>query len=305
MSEKQVQTTETQPMKASTQQRRAALASFIEREVIAEPAVQGIVVIGSVAKDTARVDSDIDAVVFLEPLDLYAVPAEAKWNPESATFHSIMDHVEQPVHVDFKRVDLQQWSAPAFEWPESLCAELCEGWVAYDRFGRIQPLITQKTQYGDETRQAKLDNAINHLNWLLSEAKTGRPFETLGATEAHYRLHSAFDYVVSALFALNRRWRTLRSRELRDLKTLAWLPSKFEAQLFLAMHAPAPDINGYLLRVQTLHAFFDEIVAKCKQDGVYGDDALDEAFIRQHDEPGRGWNIDAWSVKHRERRRTV
>jgi len=59
------------------------------------------------------------------------------------------------------------------------------------------------------------DDAINNLNWLLSEAMTGRPYETLGATVAHYRLHSAFDHLIQALFALNRRWRTLRSREIK------------------------------------------------------------------------------------------
>jgi len=48
--------------------------------------------------------------------------------------------------------------------------------------------------------------------------------------------------------------------------------------------------------------FFDEIVAKCQQDGIYGEDALDEAFVRRHDEPGRDWNMAEWEQAHNKRK---
>jgi hypothetical protein len=76
-------------MNVATEQKRKDLLMYIEREVITDPSVQGVVVIGSVATGTARADSDIDAVVFLEPFDLYAVPAECKWCPDDGTFHGI------------------------------------------------------------------------------------------------------------------------------------------------------------------------------------------------------------------------
>jgi len=55
-------------MNVATKQKRTDLSGFIQQEVIAETSVQGLVVIGSVAKGVARFDSDIDAVVFLEPV---------------------------------------------------------------------------------------------------------------------------------------------------------------------------------------------------------------------------------------------
>ena len=57
-------------MNPVTNRKRTELARFVQQEIITEASVQGVVVIGSVAKGIARADSDIDAVVFLEPFDL-------------------------------------------------------------------------------------------------------------------------------------------------------------------------------------------------------------------------------------------
>lgn len=289
-------------MNAAAKQKQVELSAFIQREVMTETAVQGIVVIGSVAKGIARPDSDIDAVVFLEPFDLYAVPAESKWQPEQGTFHGIFSEVENGIQLDFKRIDLGEWEKPTFVWPESLCAELQEGWVAFDRNGRIQKLIAARTMFSDEIRQARLDDAIVRLDWLLSPSTTDSTWATLGAITAHYRLHAAYDYLIQALFAYNRRWRTLRSRELADLLTLPWLPDDFEAQLLLVTNALSVEQAGYQQRVMVLRRFFEELVATCQQEGLYGEKAISEAFIRQHDEPGRNWNMEEWVRLHQQPR---
>ncbi len=287
-------------MNEATRRKQEELTTYIQREVLPETAVQGIVVIGSVAKGIARPDSDIDAVIFLDPFDLYAVPAEAKWQPDQGTFHGISSHVEDGIQLDFKRVDLVQWSQPTHEWPESICAELSEGWVAFDRNKQIQPLVTERTKFSDKIRQARLDDAIVHLDWLLNAAKVEQTWATLGATVAHYRLHSAYDYLVQGIFAYNRRWRTLRSRELADLLALPWLPVQFEEQLLLATNALAADYDGYQQRAAVLQQFFDALVVQCQQDGLYGMKAVSEAFIRQHDEPGRNWNMEEWARLHQQ-----
>jgi hypothetical protein len=68
----------------ATMQKRRELAHFIETALAPESAVQGVIGIGSIASGLARPDSDIDALVFLEPFDLY----EFKWRPADGTFHS-------------------------------------------------------------------------------------------------------------------------------------------------------------------------------------------------------------------------
>jgi predicted nucleotidyltransferase len=71
--------------------------------------VQGVLVVGSVAAGTARNDSDIDAVVFFDPLDLYIVPAESIWREADGSFHSIFvddtDIQENGLQVDLKRLN--------------------------------------------------------------------------------------------------------------------------------------------------------------------------------------------------------
>jgi predicted nucleotidyltransferase len=288
-------------MNPATKKKRTELSRFIQQEVVTETSIQGVVVIGSVAKGIARTDSDIDAVVFLEPFDLYTIPAEFKWRTDDGTFHGIFSDVENSIQFDFKRLDLQEWSKSTHVWPESICAELSEGWLAFDRNSYIQKLIAEQTYFSDEIRWERLDDAIVHLDWLLKDSTAARTWETLGVKIAHYRLHSAFDYLMQALFAYNRRWRTLRSRELSDSLKLPWLPAKFDEQLILATNALSVTKDGYQQRVSVLHQFFNELVNKCQQDGLYGGNAVSEAFIRQHDEPGRNWNMDEWNKKHRER----
>ena len=288
-------------MNIATKTKRTELSRFIQQEVVTEPSVQGLVVIGSVAKGIARADSDIDAVIFLDPFDLYAIPAEFKWRSSDRSFHGIFSEVENSIQIDFKRLNLQEWSKPTYAWPESICAELSEGWLAFDRDSHIQKLIAERTYFNDEIRQERLDDAIVHLDWLLRDSSTERTWEIQGAKIAHYRLHSAYDYLMQALFAYNRRWRTLRSRELTDLLKLPWLPERFDEQLILATNALSVTKDGYQRRVTTLQHFFNELMTKCRQDGIYSADGVSEAFIRQHDEPGRNWNMDEWNQKHKER----
>jgi hypothetical protein len=288
-------------MNLATQRKRTDLSRFIQQEIVPETSVQGVVVIGSVAKGIARDDSDIDAVIFLDPFDLYAIPAEFKWRFEEGTFHGIFSDVENSLQLDCTRLDLQEWSKPTHVWTESLCAELSEGWLAFDRLGQICKLIEERTYFSDEIRQERLDDAIVRLDWLLNSSTTDRTWDNHGAEVAHYRLHSSYDYLIQALFAYNRRWRTWRSREISDLLKLAWLPEKFDEQLILATNALSTTKEGYQQRVAVLQRFFSELMTKCQRDGIYGDEALSEAFIRLHDEPGRNWNMDAWNKTHKEK----
>jgi hypothetical protein len=288
-------------MNAATEQKRKDLLMFIEREVIAEPSVQGVVVVGSVAMGTARADSDIDAVVFLEPFDLYAVPAECKWRADEGTFHSIFSAVPGApgaVQLDFHRLDLKAWSKPTHVWPEPICADLSRGWIAFERGDRIGRLIAERTVYSDELRWSRLDEAIMHLGQLLDAGKAERTWATLGPVIAHARLHTAFEYVMQAIFAYNRHWRPWRSREVSHLLALPWLPKGFETRALAAMNALSETEEGYRQRLGVLSEFFDKVVERCQEDGVYGANAVGEAFRRLNDEPGRDWNMGEWNRKH-------
>ena len=63
-------------MNQIVEQKRHQILGFIEAHLAPYPEVQAVIVTGSVATGLARPDSDIDAVIFLNPLELYVVPAD-------------------------------------------------------------------------------------------------------------------------------------------------------------------------------------------------------------------------------------
>ena len=285
----------------ATVRKRQDLTTFIERELESEPAVQAVIGIGSIASGLARPDSDVDAIVFLDPFDWYIVPAEFKWCPSDGSFHSIFSQkigTTDCIELDFARFDLSQWADPSYDWPEERRAELCEGWLAFDRSGQVAKLIATRTSYTDQIRIAKLDEAITWLDQHLSGDRPRLRWESLGPVIAHDRLQAAYEYLVQALFAYNRRWRPWRNRETSSLLTLPWLPEGFADRALTALNAPSVDHTGYLNRADTLRSFFQDLTARLVADGDYGKDVISEAFIRGHDEPGRAWNMDEWNVKH-------
>lgn len=290
----------------ATIKKRQVLMHFIEMELAPEPAVQAVIATGSIASGLARADSDIDAIVFLDPWDAYIVPAEFVWRPADRTFHSIFIHepvLENKLQFDFHRFDLTQWMNPSFEWPEANCAELSTGWLAFDRTGIAADLVAKRTTYTDAIRISRLDEAITQLDQLLSDDAPQVFWDSLGALTAHDRMQAAYEYLVQALFAYNRRWRPWRSREMSALLALPWLPEDFSNRVLAAFSISSPDYAGYMNRVEVLRSLTQDLTTRVVMDGLYGDNLVGEAFIRGHDEPGRAWNMDAWNRQHAERRK--
>ena len=285
--------------------KREEFSSFIDEVLVPHPAVQGVVGIGSIASGHARPESDIDAVLFLDPLDLYIVPAESFWRRSDGTFHSIFsvtsDEYTNGLFLDIQRYDLRQWSDTAFIWPEGHRAELAAGWLAYDRAGAVAPLIAERTAYADDLRNARLDEAVVWIDQHLSNGKPERVWDSLGPAIAHDRLNAAYDYLVQALFAYNRRWRPWRNREMTYLLELPWLPPHFAARVLPACGAPSLDQAGYDARVEILRGLFNELLTELVQENVYTEKPISEAFIRLHAEPGRSWNMDDWNIEHSKR----
>lgn len=289
----------------ATIQKRQELMKFIELELAPEPAVQAVIGIGSLASGLARPDSDIDAVVFLDPFDAYIIPAEFIWRPSDRSFHSIFSRkpgLAAGIQLDIQRLDLTQWADPAFAWPEGSCADIGGGWLAFDRPGKAASLIAARTAYTDAVRMARLDEALIWLDQHLSDDRPQTRWRSLGPLAAHDRLQAAYGYLGQALFAYNRRWRPWRNREMPYLLALPWLPDDFENRLVGALWISSRDYAGYLSRVAALRGLFDDLVARLVADGLYSEDAVSQAFIRAHDEPGRSWNMDAWNLDHAARR---
>ena len=288
-------------MTPATEEKRRQLQQFIEAVLVGETAVKGVVAIGSMATGHMTPQSDIDAIIFLDPFDLYIVPAEAVWQPGEDTFHSIFDESIDGFSLDFARLSWQQWSNPDFAWPEGRKAELSTGWIAYDPDTAVKNLITKRTAYPDELRLERLDNAIVWLDQHLNNDKPQQIWQTLGPAIAHDRLEAAYDQLVQALFACNRQWRPWRNREMQILLRLDWLPHDFSERVLTAANAPDLAYTGYMTRVQTLSDLFEDLLSQLMARGDYSNTPIDQAFIRSSEEPGRAWNMDEWNKFRRAR----
>lgn len=288
-------------MTPATEIKRNELKAFIDRVLEPAAAVQGVVGIGSIATGNMRPDSDIDIVVFFDPLDWYIIPGEFLWRPSDGTFHEIFTTDEavqkESISLDCLRLDLQRWNDPTFIWPEPRRAELSSGWIAFDRVGRITELIAKHTAYSETLRLSRLDHAIIWLDQHLGQDGPQKRWDSLGPATAHDRLQAAYHNLVGGLFALNRAWLPWRNRQMDALLQLEWLPENFKERILPAANAPGLDYNGYMKRVEVLRSLFDDLIDKCIVDGLYSAAPIDQAFVRSHDEPGFAWNMDEWNAE--------
>lgn len=292
----------------ATVRKRRDLEIFVARVLADEPAVQAVIGVGSIASGLARPDSDVDAVLFLDPYDLYIAPAEAIWRPSDGSFRSIFSaepERDEDIQLDLQRLDLAVWGDPAYPWPEGLRAELAQGWWAFCRSEAVRAAISAHTAYPDALRQARLDEALVRLDGHLANGAPQRRWESLGPLIAHDHLLAAYGHLAQALFAYNRRWRPWRDREMAAVLTLPWLPDDFAEHVATMLCPPSAGQAGFAARAEALQALFASLLARLVADGLYGADPVGEAFVRSHDEPGRAWNIAAWQKEHHRRERPV
>jgi hypothetical protein len=286
-------------MTSAIEVKRQALLTFVNDMLAHHPAVQGVVGIGSLATGRMHPGSDIDAIIFLEPFDWYIVPAEFLWAPGEESFHSIYanqeDLPDQSVQFDFLRLDLDKWNRPDFAWPEARRYELAAGLLAHDRSGKIESMIDRKTAYPDDLRLERLDESLIWLDQHLTYEDPELRWERLGPAIALDRMAAAYDCLAQALFAYNQCWMPWRNRQMDALLDLAWLPTRFSDKVLAAAHAPSLDFEGYSTQAKTLSDMFEELKIQLVEDGLYDAMPVDQAFIRQHDEPGYAWNMDEWN----------
>lgn len=284
----------------ATQKKRRDLLLAIDRLLKPFPQVMGVVGVGSIAMNTASDGSDIDALVFMQPINEHIIPAESIWCPWDDTFHSIFTSNQRAqaegIQLDCKLCELHEWETDESVWTDGQRAGLAEGWIAFDRDGRVAQLIVAQTAYSDSLRLLRLDTAITRLDQLLSGQTPEHQWVKLGPLLAFDRLGGAYDALIDLLFAVNRRWRFWRDREMTYVLRLPWLPQDLEQRLLLAQHAPSLDHAGYLTQALALRGLFDDCVARVQADGIYADDPVSESFMRLHgNDPGRVWDIAEWS----------
>lgn len=290
------------PLSAATHRLRAQLGDFITRHVAPHPTIKAVVVYGSVASGAATESSDVDAFVFMDPVDPWLLPAEAIWNPEEDSFRSIFS--ERPVvpgelQLDLTRVSLQERRGDA-PWPPADRAALTHRWVAFERPGTdVESLVVERIAMSERERRTALDAALLAADGLLENPETLWERDELEALDA---LNAMWEAVMAGTYAINRVWMPYRGRGVRGLRRLPWRGALGDDLLMRCVATDGTDRAAFVKRAAALTRAHEALLAHLQDDPEFGEDPTFAAFLRAHDEPGRAWNIEEWSARHRGRR---
>lgn len=282
--------------------KRQQLLHYTRTHLVPHKSVSAVVAIGSVATGLARADFDIDAIIFMDPLDLYVAPAEAIWRPSDDTYRSIFSadpELVDGIQLDLTRLDLTIWRTRGHHWPEHTRAALADGWVTFDRTGQVSALLAERTSMSDQQRLQILDEVLVASAGLLRQDPDSA-WDSLSPAEAFDRLQTAYEELVRGVFAYNRKWRPWRGRALRSLSRLGYVPRALGDDLEGAVRTAGDGPAAYSARARQLGLALDQLIDQLHCDEDYGPDAVSEAFRRLHDEPSRAWNIAEWSSNRRQ-----
>lgn len=282
---------------AAAAEKRRALKGFIERHVIHREVIRAIVVYGSVANGAAVAESDVDAIVFMDPVDPYLLPAEAIWNPHDDSFRSIFSSETRPddLQLDFKRVSWGEWASPSFTCPDVVRAHLDTTWVAYCRDGYDPVTVIERiTTMTDDQQLHLIDEALLAVDGVPEDPSEAWERDPLEAVDG---LAVQWDALLRCIYAINKVWFPYRGRAVRNLRSLPWYAG-LRGELLIGCVGGATDRSGYEARAGALLQVRESVLTRLTTDPRYDDDPIFAAFLRQHDEPGRAWNMAEWNERH-------
>ena len=278
---------------------------YVDTELKAWPEVQGMVVVGSVARGVCRPDSDIDTYVFFHPtVEEAVVPAEFMYVFSTREYHDIFtdETTVAPdgdcIHLDVKRVGMSVLEGQN-GLDEGERAQLANGIVVWDREGRLTPRLAVYVTYSEDLQRERL---LEHLSWsdyLLAERQILKWIDRCGQLAAHDQLITAAEHLIQTLFAYNRQWKPHRTLWLEELSRLEWQPEGLRSTLEEALVIRAltqEDLHRRLVKLQDL---FGAITVRLVQDGFLpAEDPSFWIFRETHCQLGYSYNMPEWREAH-------
>jgi len=234
------------------------------------PEVEGVAILSGTAKQSCRPvadsHSDVDLALFLntpmvpENADLKRFTTSnqtvlPQWLPDYEFIVPVGQEVGREVNIHQLLYSYE--SRDDVEWPEAKKeAYAYTSDVVFDRVGRIQRLIQQKTRYDFSARNARFTRLavqVRYSGWENPRKQLKRGL----TAPAHDLVNEAVDLLVEALYLLNNRYRPHRKWRLMIARELAWKPAEFvkkidEAMLVLAFDEA--DVQRRTLAVQEIWA---------------------------------------------------
>jgi hypothetical protein len=273
------------------------MRQFVQRKLEPWPELVAALIVGSIAHDEGRPDSDVDCILVFDPLDEAIVPAEFVWIPDTDSYHTIFEGEASEaggIQIDAMRVALGDFRHQ--EWPESFRHELAHALVLVDRHQSVARIIEKRAAYPESLRLARIQEHAGWASYFMEEWRLLSWLERGGIASAHDQLTAALEEVIKLLHAYNGEWLPWRYRWMISAQRLPWQPEEFSQKAVEITSHVEPTRESVLKRRAAIGALLDNTMARLQSEGLLA--GSDEAFIATH--PGLGYdhNFEAWREAH-------
>lgn len=243
--------------------RQRIVASKLTETLKKNESVEGIVLIGSIARNQGDGFSDIDLSVFSD---------------ERLPFLQLGEQKVDGWIVDIENISMAQGSE---SWPEERRGAYQNAIIAYDR-GRAKQFINTATHYSDDYRMKRIITNLFELGWSgwsYSEARDrewkgyiwslpsnlwirrGRP------DNAIYVLRQSIETVMDLLFAINKQWIPDRKWKWIKFCDLQWKPNGCDTELLITQSQSTEHIALLQERLQSIvDDCYDKIIPELPDD---------------------------------------
>ena len=271
------------------------MRQFVHRKLEIWPEFLAAFIVGSVAHNEARADSDVDCVLVFDRLDEAIVPAEFVWVPATDSYHTIFE-VETSdvggVQIDAKRIVLDDFQSA--EWSEGFKHELAHAIVLYDRHESVETILKQRVAYPEFLRNARIRDHLSWTNYYLEEWRLFSWIDRGGIEGAHDQLTVAFEELIQLLHAYNREWLPWRYRWMSATRQLPWLPNDYATRVVVITSEVSGTKESVLERRDEIISLLEDTQEKLESEGLLADS--DDAFIAAHPGLGFAHNFDDWKL---------
>lgn len=273
------------------------MRGFVHRKLEVWPEFVAGLIVGSLAHDEARSDSDVDCVLVFDKLDEAIVPAEFVWVPATDSYHTIFDVEASDVggiQIDATRIGLDDFRRE--EWSEGFKHELAHALVVYDRHETIAEIIKPRVAYPESVRLSRIGDHMGWATYYLEEWRLLGWIERGGIVATHDQLTAAFEELIQLLHAYNREWLPWRYRWMASAERLAWLPDDYPQRAVGITSRVSGSKESVLRRRSAIISLLQVTQDRLQSEGLLA--GSDEAFIAAHPGLGYAHNFDAWKGAH-------
>lgn len=269
---------------------RERMDKFVQK-LKEQPEIEGIVYLSGLAntkyKDFIDEFSDIDIGIFLN-VDREHLP---NWLPPFSFYIVITDKdgIDKTMEVNFhQKIYNEEKNSQWHDYKREFYKYACE--IVFDRNGKIEKLIKEKTVFTDEYRKLLLSHLLSRIYWMvevnpLNAVKRGLIYN------GEDLLNQGLNYVTDLLFVYDKKFPPAAKWKISLLGNLDFCPKDIEKRIencFIVNEISEEDV---LRRRKEMLSITKEIENKVFEEGLFN--SAEEYIEYEY----KNWNVQQKQLK--------